>query len=285
MLYTSKIEDMYALEAVSLEANFLSNAASAVIQFFPSMLKAISSGFSQIASLTPFKFASSDASSFLSPLELNIQKALQETSYLELTKFKVAVPEGLNRDYLGYAKDLTSVFDYHEKIAYPAIVDYYTQIAAIITNKDSALSVKDNTSQYTSLKKARDALNDTLSSPFQTKSNSQVLAYEKAFKDNNEVIELFKVRHQLLKALQGVDIGNVQRLSTQISDSLKVLIDSVRNGTITTLSSAQLKNLTAGAYEIAQQLEFFAVNYHRVQILAQSVALMQESLKTRLDIK
>ena len=45
------------------------------------------------------------------------------------------------------------------------------------------------------------------------------------------------------------------------------------------------KNLTAGAYEIAQQLEFFAVNYHRVQILAQSVAFTQEFLKTRLGIK
>lgn len=283
MIYKSAITDNYALRAVALESNFISNGVKSIVSFFPSLLKSVSKGFAKAEDVKQFVPAQADNNlERLNKTEQAIADALIWMPYDDIAMLRLPVPEGFTGNYCKYFAQLLEMFSYHEQTALPAIEEYYISIAAIITNKDAKLSLKDNTIKYKALSKSREENNKEIAKHFNASSVAEY-AYGKLFLNNQEVTQAFKLMHQLERTLISTKVASVTDQVVKITNALQTLISMAENGTIENLSPAQLKNLSEGAYEIAAQVEFFAINYYRAQVAINSLKDATQKLTKRLD--
>ena len=282
MIYETAITDNYALRAVALEANFVANAVQSVIDFFPSMTKSISKGFNRLNELKPFVKTGYDHNFSLDSKEKTIQEKLKVVPYSDLIKFRVPAPEGFIGNYPAYLESLLASFDYHKQVCIPAVEDFYELVANVVTNKNARNSLKDNDRKYKELTQLRQSTNLNIAKFFIASSSQNETEYKKLFTSNDEVIKTFKLRYQLMDVLKNVDIKEMTTFVSKINDALNTLIELAQNGDIEQLSTAQLKNLTTGAYETASQVEFFAVNYYRAEVAVNTVGFAQDKLLARL---
>lgn len=283
MIYQSAVTDSLALRTISLEANYISNAVQAIASHFPSLLAATSKGFDRLKSIVKFKAEPGDANALvLSNNEKKIQELLSVVSYSELTRLRLAVPEGFIGNYTNYFLDLQKLFDYHDNVCLPAFDEFYITVASIVTNKDAKMSLKDKSSLYKALAKNREETNASITNHFLHRSTQSEQEYQKLFTDNNDVMESFRQRHRLVARLEGVKIETMTDYVNKINDVLELMIKMAKEGSIENFSPVQMKNITLGAYEMAYQAEFFAINYYRAQNAIVAASQLQDKLLTRL---
>lgn len=286
MRYETKITDMYALEGVSLEANFIGNAVNAALKYLPALYKTVKGGFSHLANLTNFIGTSEDTSiASLTSKEKKIVSLLETTPYDDLTKLRLHCPEGFDSNYLSYVLDVIKALDYNETTIKDFLDDYYTTVAAIITNREQKLSTKDLSSKYKAINDSRFALNNSLAKYFTAQSSQAEQPYGVLFTSNKEVELLFKKRHEMLKKLSSLDLAGTKSQASKITDSLKTLVELIDSGSVDFLSPAQLKNITTGAYEAAAMAEVYAVNYYRAMAVGNTALHLQDKLLARLQVK
>lgn len=287
MIYESVVNDTFALRGVSLEANFASNAVKAINSFFPRLFTTVNNGFSRLEDTEKVTIeGAKDTRNFMkfTKLEAKIEAGLKNIPYSDLTKLRVLVPEGFEGKYVDYATDLQQVFSYNENVLVPAIEEYYILIANIITNKNAKLSLKDNSSFVKRLISARTELNDLLVKDFVKDNHRTERTYEQVFSKNEDVTAMFKLRYQLMTSLEGTKLEQITDYVNKIRDSFTILINLAKEDQIEFLSAPQLKNITEGAYEIARQVEFFAVNYYRVKVLVNTYLHAEARIAQRLEV-
>ena len=285
MIYESVITNDYARQAVALEANFISNAVASVRDFFPKMLTSINRGFAKLDDVKLFVPSANDGTKIsFTRNEKKILELLPSVPYDELAVLRLAVPEGFQGNYNTYFSVLAQSFAYHQSIALPAIEKYYIELASIITNRNAKLSLKDRTDQTKSLTSSREKLNDDLSSFFLTRSTQAEQPFGKLFTNEHEVKQLFRQRYELQDLLKNTKLNLVTGHVENIKSSLDVLIKMAEEGKIEELSPAQLRNLTEGAYEVASQVEFFAINYFRTITAVNTITPLQVNLLNRLSV-
>ena len=282
MIYNTAINNDYALRAVALEANFVANAVQSVIDFFPSMTSSIEKGFNRLIGVKQFVDTGRNGEFNLDSKEKNIRDKLTEFPYSDLMKLRLPAPEGFLGNYPSYFESLLESFHYHRKVCLPALEDYYELVANVVTNKNARVSLKDNDRKYKDLTQNRTQLNLSIAKFYISSSSQNEVEYRKLFANNDEVIKTFKLRHQLMAELKNTNVQEVKELVNQINDALNTLIEIAKNGDMEQLSTAQLKNLTAGAYEIASQVEFFAVNYYRSEVAINTFSFAQDKLLARM---
>lgn len=286
MKYETKITDTYALEGVSLEANFIGNAVNAALKYLPSLYKSVKAGFSQLTNLTNFVGSSEDTSvAALTSKEKKIVSLLEFTPYDDLIKLRLHCPEGFSADYVSYVLDVIKALEYNQTTIKDSLNEYYTTVAAVITNKEQKLSTKDLSSQYKAMNDSRSALNESLAKYFTAKSSQAEQPYGTLFTSNKDVEMLFRKRHEMLKKLSSLDLAGIKSQASKITDALKTLVELIDSGSVEFLSPAQLKNITTGAYEAAAMAELYAVNYYRAMTVGNTILHLQDKLLTRLEVK
>lgn len=284
MIYETVVVRGHAYRAVSLESSVVANGVQAVINFFPSVFKSINAGFSTVKEIKLFKAAAGDADTLkLSKKEQSIVDALVSVPYDDLIKLRVPVPEGFVGSYVNYLIDVQQLFDYHQNVCLPALESFYIEVASVITNKGAKISQKSIIDSYKSLIKSREENNKKITDYFVIRSTQSEQDYGKIFHNNEEVGEMFKERHKLVKTLEAVNVKQVTDYVNKINDALVTLIKIAEDKSMSNLSAVQLQNITEGAYECAAQVEFFAVNYYRAQTLINTITHLQDKLLRRLD--
>ena len=277
MHYESVITDTFPMRVVSLESNVIGNAVAAIKGYFPRLKEAILPAFTKLDEVKPF-IGRDDNYYKLTSKEKDVEDFLNRTQYQDAKIFTVPTPEGFIGNYVGYARELFNVLEYTQSVSLPAIDAYYARLANIITNKDPKLSNKDLTKEYKTLAKDRTATNSKLTAYFLRGSNQAQNKFEKVFKTNDEVMELFRLRHKMIDAIKEYPLSKVKKTSEKVTDSLDTLIQLANTGKLEYITGAQLKNITEGAYEIARQIEFFAINYYRLEIMINTIALVRDRL-------
>ena len=277
MHYESVVTDTFPMRAVSLEANIIGNAVAAIKGYFPRLKEAIMPAFTKLDDVKPFIGKDSNFHK-LKPQEKDVEDFLASIGYENASYFTVPVPEGFVGNYVNYARELFNVLDYTLTASLPAIDAYYARLGNLITNKDPKLSNKDITKEYQLLAKDRVAANGKLTAFFLRGSNQAQNKFSKIFNNTEEVAELFRLRHKMVDSIKEYPLSKVKKTSEKITESLDVLIQLANTGKLDYITGAQLKNITEGAYEIARQIEFFAINYYRFEIMINTIALVRDRI-------
>ena len=285
MYFDFEEQNLSAVKVASLESSYIASTVSAIHNFFPAMAKMIGEKFSTVSKLTQFVFTDKPENLVkLSKEEQAIVGAIQNETFDSLSKLRVAVPEGMVGNYVSYGRDLLNGFGYHEDTALEALETFYIMVAAIITNKDAKISLKDNTRVYEALERSRKDLNKKLASYFIARSTQPEQEFKKVFSRKEEVEELFKLTHELKAKLEKTKVDEVKAVTEKITDAIATLIKLVEEEQMDKLSAAQYKNITKGAYEMAYQVEMFSVNYYRALTYVNSVDSSKTNFKRRLDL-
>ena len=277
MHYDTTITDTFALRAISLEAGVVGNAVSTIRNFFPRLKQAIMPAFDELDKVKPF-ISKDDNLYKLTSNEKDIEDFITRVPWEDLSVVHVPTPEGFVGNYVEYARKIFALFDYTQDVSFPAIEAYYTLLGNVLTNKEPKLSTKDITSQYKTLAKDRVNTNTGITANFIKGSTVAEGTMGKLFKSPDEVTELFRLRHKLIDSIKQAPLSKVKNRADKISECLDTIIAQVNENKIDYLSTQQLKNITEGAYEIAAQIEFFAINYYRVEILINTIKLVKERL-------
>lgn len=282
MYYTSHMDTVRTRQAIAMEAEVLSNMVKSIAKYFPSLFEGFSAISTQLSNLVGFTTKPAEQKE-LDRRQQALVDAIMPLDYSFLTGTTIPVPEGFVGRPADYARDLQDVLMYYKEISLEATKDFYVTIAAVLTNKDQKISLHDETRKFKALERQREDRNKELMKHFQRSSTMAGQKYGKLFGAHVELAQYFKEVNRLRDALPGYDLDEIRELTHRVVDTLEALINQVESGGDMRITPEVAKNLSDGAYEIAKQIEFFAINYYRAQVLINVTDSVVERLERRLE--
>lgn len=283
MHYKSKVIEGHAYESISLETNYIANAAKTVASFFPDMWDNVVGGFNTVASLKEYVPSFTGLTpAGLSYNENKIANTMAKTDYEDMRKFRMHVPEGFKGNLLTYFILMQQVLNYSQDIALPALQEFYVLVADVVSNKSSRKSVKDLAGMFSGYSKSREQYAKELASYFVPHSSQADRAFGEIFGGGRQLSEMYSEKYKLKRLLADIKISKYTDAVSKIRNGMQALVDIVGRGENTYLSPAQVKNITEGAYEMARQVEFFSLNYFRAYTACNIVESNEHNLLVRL---
>jgi hypothetical protein len=189
----------------------------------------------------------------------DIDDKLKVVKFIDYRKTLVSVPEGFRGHILPYAKIIAkhNLTIYQDAIA--KVKTYNSMLADFITNKDSKISLKDETRFFMEIDRDMQAIKKEIYAYFPNDNNSSKAML-------SDVIQRFMDVEELVHDIEGINrhfaSKNLETFKDVVSQSVEMLnmvIDGISNGSIRTVSGNAARNVSEGAYEIAKFAEFISM--------------------------
>ena len=188
-----------------------------------------------------------------------LDKKLKYANFVDYNKTLVSVPEGFRGNLLDYLKLLNKVTPDVYSSANTMLAEYHTMLANFVTNKDSKISLRDETGFFKKITHHREDINKQINHYFPTggSTSKQYLG---------TVIHRFADIHSLVDEVKNLDRKHVaQNLKTvngevqECVELLNIIIDHNEKNAISTVSGEAAMNIAAGTYEVAKYIEFLSI--------------------------
>lgn len=196
---------------------------------------------------------------------------LQARSYSTLRAVSVATPEGLESTYLEYLARLEKAVAHSVAMPQSTLYPFATFLASLVNNFDATRSTQLLDIRYPSLEVDRKKLIGQMASCFEKGSHRAERAYELVIARNSDWPELFKRTDAAIQAINKVDRKALDKKAKECVELLGVIQKKLERGDFNELSPEVAKNLAQGAYQVASELEFFAVVYYKSAALSGSI--------------
>lgn len=269
-----------ALESVAIEADVLANLTSTVKKFFPSLVEELAPAMTALNGLVDFKKTTTE----LSKLDNKIVSEAKALHFDELAPVILPVPEGFTGIVSDYQDTILAALEYVKKTSIEAVNDFYVELAAVVSNKNMKIGLRDTTAGTKELTKSRELEIEAVSAFFNKASNVSTQTYKTAVGQHANLPEIFKKEAQIKDKLEGVKPQELNKRVKDISHVMDTLIKHVEQGHVEQLSPEVVRNLAEGMYEIANQVEFVAVTYYRAMALLTSIEGIRASMIKRLGL-
>ena len=113
-----------------------------------------------------------------------------------------------------------------------------------------------------------------------TKGNTGRTLFHDAYGSYGEFMKVCNDNNNLTKRLDQVNLKKVASQVQKIVDTLDIAIKSAANGDYDKASNEALMNIANGTYELAQQVEFFAVTAYRIKALTFAIGETEDKVKS-----
>ena len=263
-----------ALEMLALEAENSNNILQSAVSLIPSVVSELTSSMNGLLDLGK-TFSFSDLKSKVHANFFGSKNIPEDV----LKPVFVPTPEGFIGNIDGYQTSLVFSLDYYEEVTEVLLREFYVTVAAFVTNKDRKLSVKDDTVKYKAYASSRTGLTKDVSSHF-TKGNTGRTLFHDAYGSYGEFMKVCNDNNNLTKRLDQVNLKKVVSQVQKIVDTLDIAIKSAANGDYDKASNEALMNIANGTYELAQQVEFFAVTAYRIKALTFAIGETEDKIKS-----
>lgn len=249
-------------DVVALEAF----AVSDVTAYFKDVFPSIAGAFSDFVS----RFKAPGPNIALSPKYRNFQHDMLKHAYLDVAPITAYVPEGLAVGYLDYAERLLAAVQHSVKIM-DVMGPYSVYLSQLITNKDALVSTKGSDVENKILQRERDDLNDNLGECFRKGSTKAEASIGDVVRRNAEWTDVFAMCDDMSALLAKVDRKALMKKVNECSEHLAIILKLLRDKDIEKVANQTVINLADGAYQMAAELEFFAVVYFKVEVFTNCV--------------
>lgn len=281
MQYDSAIQQSTGSRQLALEAEVLGNMVQSIAKFFPSVFKDFNEGASKyLSNITAWSFDSVKLQNF-SRRENTLLDQLNSVPFEEMENFKVPVPEGFKGNLVSYSSLLIEDKDYFYDTFIPALENFYVILSSVATNKDARLSLRNDTQAYKKLAEMRIARDKAQQKFFTSNGHDVQIKFPVAFESKDQVA----VYYSRLNELSTHDHSDILRLVKDkivaIGAVISSLVSQTENGTIKNVTPEVVKSLQAGTYEMASQIEFFAIYMYRCMSLISTRETLDAKLASR----
>lgn len=209
--------------------------------------------------------------SIFSSKEKRVLSHLNRLNYTNLSGSLVATPEGFKGHFVDYLKVLSDMQNIAFKDANEFIKEYQFHLSAFITNKDNQISAQDLSFLYNRME-------------------------QRTLESKKTIAEFFNAPNKLARAKVGdvlyrmADLETIDALAKQIESQhnvhtlkdielsvnkiiamLEMVIAQMKNADISKVSRQAAVNLSEGAYQLAQYIEFISLLHYRISAMLKVV--------------
>lgn len=196
---------------------------------------------------------------------------IESVPYTELRELRAFVPEGVSVTYLEYLKTLVPVTTYLKDIQRDVTSPYLFLLAQMVSDVNANISTKSEQATYEKLKSVRDEAYASLAKLYEKNSYKAVTKVGSVVERNADWKDVFTQLKSCVINVESVNRESIARQVKQCTDYLEIIYQNLSKDNAKSTSQEAAQNLAAGAYEVAQQLQFFSTTYYRVLALNGSV--------------
>lgn len=196
---------------------------------------------------------------------------IESVPYTELRELRAFVPEGVSVTYLEYLKTLVPVTTYLKDIQRDVTSPYLFLLAQMVSDVNANISTKSEQATYEKLKSVRDEAYASLAKLYEKNSYKAVTKVGAVVERNADWKDIFTQLKSCVINVESVNRESIARQVKQCTDYLEIIYQNLSKDNAKSTSQEAAQNLAAGAYEVAQQLQFFSTTYYRVLALNGSV--------------
>lgn len=247
-------------DVVALEAFVVPDLSGLVNKVYPTILSGIS-GFRDMFTTNPAVGLTSNQRDFL--------RVIEKERYTNLMPLAAFVPEGLKVSYLEYAMALFPSVE-HTKAVVEVINDYAVFLASLVSNKNAMLETASKRKQFYALAESREALTKAVSKCFDGTNRTET-KIEKVIDRNSDWPELLKHCDEMSKTMNKIDRSHLNKKIEECTVLLERLGKLIKNDGFKEATPEVVTDLSDGAYQVASELEFYAVTYYRVEAFCKSI--------------
>lgn len=249
---------------LALESSITENVVEFFRDGFPSLNRTLK------ASVDFFK-SSPDSHNSDNHLQLfwfdSKREAVLQASYANYRAVSVAIPEGFTGEFAPYVASMIDCGVALRASLQELLLEYRVIVSSMVTNKTNQLSLKDLTANFNKCKDIRENAAKTMSSYFSadTRSRAKLGTVIPVIRDFRPLSENTR---RLESMVTKKSLTEIQRSISEVVQVLDMLENQLQSKDVTDISPKAVKNIAAGAYELAKFVDqLVAFNYAALSIV------------------
>ena len=257
--YTPKQDLQYAAESLSSVIGDSLEAARNMGGRVKALMPSIISGFAgtkEVTSLVDLKDLSREEPAFL--------KNITKVSFAEVRTLRADVPEGFDGYYLDYVGVLSDCAKELEQLTTDVLKPYAIFLGQLVSARDVKRLVDDRAHQYKKSERERKDGYKAIARYFTTVKADNSKLIGDVIQRNGDWTGVFTQLNKATASINAVDRDVLKDLVSQAEDYLEVLHGMLKDDKLQGITPESSKALAAGAYEVAQHIEYYSVVYYRI---------------------
>lgn len=199
--------------------------------------------------------------------------------YMGIRGVTTFTPEGLNVPYLTYLEALEAAVQHTAAMSQDILNPFSTFLSQLVSHHDTALSTQRLDILYPSAAANRARLNQKIGACFLAGSSRTERAYEDSVARNSDWPQLFKQLDQMVQAINKIDRKALDKKAHECVELLELIKKKIERNDFGDMSPEVAQNLSAGAFQVASELEFYAAVYYRVLAFSGAINRTVERLR------
>lgn len=260
---------------IALEANFLSNLVQLIKEALPSFITRLAGINTSVEQKVLLRA--------LDDVERAHKKALSKIPHLNYGLYldtEIVVPAGFHGNYVAYVDVFLTELPKLERDVTALLAILNRQLSSYLTNKEELISSCNYESQFEAAKETRLALEDHLKHFFPGEDDRTRAPLSDVL-DRFESLNALTPKLEALRSL--VKTVKLETLNAQLkecADLSKLLLERIKEGSLTTVGPNAAKTLSQGLYECAREMESLSALYYRLQEFLQAYRSLVERIAT-----
>lgn len=200
----------------------------------------------------------------------DFEKELSGQAYMNVAQVTAMVPEGLDVPYLDYAEVLLEAVKHASKVM-DTLSPFCDYLARLITDKESALSTKSFENEFKLIEEERKRINEELGGCFKKGSTKAEAAFSDVVQRNADWKSVFERCKEIGATINQVNRQALLKKVHECNVHLEVILKKVREEKLEQIAGATVLNLADGAFQVASELEFYAIAYYKAEVFVACV--------------
>lgn len=207
------------------------------------------------------------------PLPVDVKAFIRhadQLKYVNLSEIEVPVPQGMQVHYLDYI-DAFAPSCNHAVDAWRRLCDYSMFIAKLVTLPEAQKETSGRTIGLAALEREREAINKAIGKTMKRNSLHATLPYGKVVSRNADWAEIVSEIEAQGGVIDSFKRSDYDRKVNELADNLERLANLQRQGKLDSITPEVVKDVAEGTYQLAAEVEFYAIAYYRYMALRQAV--------------
>lgn len=257
--------------AVALEALSMRDMTA----YFHDIMPSLQSSFNDFTSRFSPK---QEAIQGFTSQQREFDREISGRSYMAVSQITAYIPEGLDVPYIDYAEVLLDAVKHASKVM-DVLVPYSAYLAALVTDKEATLSTKSFEVEFKLMEEERKRINAELGACFKKGSSKAEAAIGDVVQRNADWKAVFERCNDISKTINDVNRSALLKKVNECNSHLEIILKMAREGRVGKVATSAVMNLADGAYQVASELEFYAVAHYKAEVFVSCVNQTLEHFK------
>lgn len=219
-------------------------------------------------------------------LDFNIkalERKYKDVAFINLTELRIPVPSGFVGKYVPYSETLIKAAERAFKVeAY--LKSFSTFVSFVINDEDGRKQLHNNDKEYIRIADDRESMYATIGAFFSEKEHTTA-KYGSLVDRHADWKDIATNTKTALNHINKVDRAKLIKDSNVLAEYLKKIKEASKRGGFNTASPEVVNTLVKGAYDVASELEYFAVISFRLMVFSETLNRDEKALMKAMTFR